>query len=43
MEDEIFCFAPETVMACIAETVVDATLGAVPAFEGVRTEDLRPL
>ena len=43
MEDEIFCFAPETVTAFIAETVVGATLGAVPAFERVRPEVPRPL
>jgi len=34
LEDEILRLGPETVMAFIAEPVVGATLGAVPAVEG---------
>lgn len=34
LEDEILRLGPETVMAFIAETVVGATMGAVPAVEG---------
>lgn len=34
LEDEILRLGPETVMAFVAEPVVGATLGAVPAVEG---------
>jgi len=34
LEDEILALGPETVMAFIAEPVVGATMGAVPAVEG---------
>ena len=34
LEDEILRLGPDTVIAFIAEPVVGATLGAVPAVEG---------